>query len=249
MDNEGEENDDNANNISLINESETNNTLQGKNSKLDKLRQKEINLLEKVNKISNFENEMARDKELAKEFTRQCIVTFKNIEVKNQFWNDWKNSRIYHCLIKLPFCSSSNAPKIGNSIVFLTEAPETTDLIWKNLGISGFRKQLVRLLGFFLNTCFLLLSILLLGGLKIYKSIRSKRKIDDKVQIFGMDLMDLSTGIIINIINFVFRKLIMCISKSSKYSTKTKFIESYLQLIVIFQFVNSTLIVLILGRF
>lgn len=183
-------------------------------------------------------------KEMKRLFTRECIVTFKTKEIKNEIQNSIRtflfSKKLY--ISRTQSRTTDLKKKWYNKAAYIYPAPEPSEIKWKNLGQTSLQKVKRRFFALIVSIIFFILSIALLITMKIFKRVfeidyYSREKINPNF------LANLSTGISIKLINFSFRRFIMKMAAVSRYETETEFIRSQIQIIGFFQFFNLSLAV------
>jgi len=177
-----------------------------------------------------------------------AFVTFKTKYLRYAFEKYWKDKRAFYerIFFRRPRAAFSyfHNQKIFKKMVIFTQAIDPSDIIWENLGVSIFIKIWRRIITFSVMLLMLLASYLLIYFLK-----GVQRSIENKGDGFSSSWIRFPISVVISIIIAAINSALSLVIRYStdleRHSIRTTYNRSLLVKIVLAQFVNSCLIVVI----
>lgn len=125
----------------------------------------------------------------------------------------------------------------GYSVV-VRRAPEPLDIIWENLGGSEFFKKWIRLISWIFVLFLIMTSFFVISNIKKHQQVKAFK--DVKTGIFSF-IIDIMLALLISITNLIIGLIVWYAAIYERYSTYTSFETSLATRIAFFQFLNSTL--------
>lgn len=130
---------------------------------------------EELKKYSNLQNDDQK-KLKRKLHTGDCYVTFKSIKIRNLIFESWSRSLIKRIIGKFIRLKYFRGNSIIGTPVTINDAPDPSEILWENIGVSYCQAVFFRYVGPILNFNLLFISFFIVV---ILNSKKSDIKYDD----------------------------------------------------------------------
>ena len=180
-------------------------------------------------KISKYKQEIKRiNKEDKKaNYTGEAFVTFSSLEIPGQIINnEWK------VIWKKYF---SKKP-------YFLKAPEPSDVIWSNFGISPWNRLARIFLSYFFAAFLILVSFVAILGVKVAQENSNLEEEENKLKMYAYMIMII--GVIV-VINFILRKILILVSIIEQRKFFSLLESSKIFKVSLALFLNTGIIILI----